>query len=77
MKLEQERVKELQVLKWIDHHTVEQSARLYYKFNNTRGSDDAQPRSGGGGCFQVGAMTIEIGHVAVRHNCSINDGMKG
>ena len=42
MKLEQERVKELQVLRWIDH-----------------------------------AMTIEIGHGAVYHDCSIDDGMMG
>ena len=45
MKHKQERMKELQVPKWIDHHSAEQSARLYHKFNNTRGSDYAQPRS--------------------------------
>ena len=35
-------MEELQVSRWIDNCTVEQSARLYHKFDNVRGSDYAR-----------------------------------
>ena len=77
--------------RWIDDRTAEQSARLYHKVDNARGSDYA--RYGAmvlnvaetteeelvdttRGC-QVGARAIEIGYGAVRHGCSTNDVMKG
>ena len=77
--------------RWIDNCTIEQSARIYHKFDNTQGSDYARTRSMEldaaktmeeelvgitRGC-QVRAMTIEIGHGVVRHGCSTNDVMKG
>ena len=38
-------MEELQVLRWINNHTVEQSAWIYHKFDNTRGSDYARAGS--------------------------------
>ena len=44
-KLRQGWVEEIQVLRWIDNCIAEQSAQLYHKFDNTRGSDYARDGS--------------------------------
>ena len=91
MELKQGRVEELQVPRWIDNRTAEQSAWIYQKFDNVRGSDYARARSVeldvsettneelgdiAGGC-QVRAMIMEISHDIIRHICSVDDVMKG
>ena len=38
----QRREEEKQVPRWIENCTTKQSARLYHKFDNTRGSDFAR-----------------------------------
>ena len=73
--------------RWIDNRIVKQSAWTYHKFDNARGSDYARAGCHGdnregagrysGGWCQVGAMTVEIGHGAIHHDCSVDDVMKG
>ena len=41
MELVQGWVEELQVPRWIDNRIAEQSARIYHKFDNARGSNYA------------------------------------
>ena len=41
------------MLRWIDNSTAKQNARIYHKFDNTRGSDYARARS-----VELGATKI-------------------
>ena len=77
--------------RWIENCTVEQSAQLYHKFDNARGSDfarvmvkelDAAETMGEElvSIAEVGwqgeSKTIETGYGPIRNGCSTNDVMK-
>ena len=71
----------------INNRTAEQSARLYHKFDNARGSNYAQVGLVDlnvaktreeelviiAGRCQVGAKTVKIVHGVVHHSCSADD----
>ena len=76
----------------IDDCIIEQSARLYHRFENNRGSDFARAVAVKldvtetmkeelvgivGAGWQVESMTIETGYGFVRHSSLTDDGMKG
>ena len=78
--------------RWIENCTSKQSARLYHKFDNARGSDFARVMvveldvtetmeedliSIARARWQVESRTIETGYVFVHHGCSTYDVMKG